>query len=118
MGALVTADRQKAETALSQLTRADGFAASFGPSNVARSHPAYDPTTYWRGPAWPNISYLLWLALKRWHMAEQAEDLAVRTCRGAIRSGWSEYWNPETGEGLGARPQSWSGLVLPMVAER
>ena len=118
MGALVTADRQKAETALDLLTHADRFAAPFGPSNVARSHPAYDPATYWRGPAWPNISYLLWLALKRWHLTDQAEDLAVRTCQGAIRSGWSEYWNPETGEGLGARPQSWTGLVWPMVAER
>jgi hypothetical protein len=36
---------------------------------------------------------------------------------GAVASGWAEYWNPETGGGLGARPQSWTGLVLRMLAE-
>jgi glycogen debranching enzyme len=72
---------------------------------------------YWRGAAWPNVSYLLWLALRRWDRTAQARGLALRTLHGVLASGWAEYWNPETGEGLGARPQSWSGLVLPMVAE-
>jgi hypothetical protein len=94
MPALVTADPTVAAVALDQLAAPDRFAARFGPANVARSHPSYDPTMYWRGAAWPNLSYLLWLALLRWNR---------------------EYWNPESGAGLGARPQSWTGLVLPML---
>ncbi|MEP6650738.1 MAG: hypothetical protein ABJA74_12650 [Lapillicoccus sp.] len=115
MGALVTDDPDKATAALDQLSDTTRFAASFGPANVAREHHAYDPGRYWRGPAWPNISYLLWLALRRWDRHEEAAALANLTLSGSRASGWAEYWNPGTGEGLGARPQSWTGLVLPML---
>jgi len=117
MAALVTRDAEKATAALDQLADPDRFAAPFGPTNVGRLHPAYDPAMYWRGAAWPNLNYLLWLALRRWDRADEARELAGRALRGALASGWAEYWNPETGEGLGARPQSWTGLVLPMLAE-
>ena len=115
MAALVTRDRDKAGSALDQLEEPDRFAAPFGPANVARSHPAYDPGMYWRGAAWPNLNYLLWLALRRWDRAAPAQMLAELTWAGARTSGWSEYWDAETGAGRGARPQSWTGLVLPMV---
>lgn len=118
MPALVTADQDKARLALDQLSDPRRFAAPFGPTNVARRHPAYDPGMYWRGAAWPNLNYLLWLALRRWDRTEQAEALVRTTLAAARKSGWAEYWNPETATGLGARPQSWTGLVLPMVASR
>lgn len=114
MGALVTRDHARAVAALSQLDAPARFGARFGPTNVARSHPAYDPGSYWRGAAWPQLNYLFWLALRRWALEEQAQVLAGRTLEGARASGWAEYWNPETGEGLGAVPQSWTGLVLAM----
>jgi hypothetical protein len=114
MGALVTSDHARAVAALSQLEADDRFAARFGPTNVARNHEAYDPGSYWRGAAWPQLNYLFWLAQRRWGGEEQAHALARRTLTGAITSGWAEYWNAETGEGLGAVPQSWTGLVLAM----
>jgi len=117
MAALVTDDGAKAAAALDQLLDDRRFHAPFGPTNVARTHHAYDPGMYWRGPAWPNLNYLLWLALRRWGRRQEARDLANLTMTGAVASGWAEYWNPETGGGLGARPQSWTGLVLPMLAE-
>jgi hypothetical protein len=114
MGALVTADATRAASALEQLERTDRFSAPYGPTNVARSSPAYDPRMYWRGVAWPPLNYLLWLALRRWHRFEQAAALARRSREAALRSGWAEYWDPETGDGLGARPQTWTGLVLAL----
>jgi hypothetical protein len=114
MGALATTDATRAAAVLAQLELADRFSAPFGPTNVARSDPAYDPRMYWRGVAWPPLSYLLWLALRRWHRFDQAANLARRNREAAIRNGWAEYWDPETGEGLGAIPQSWTGLVLAM----
>jgi glycogen debranching enzyme len=116
MPALVTAEAKRASAALDQLSEEDRFAAPFGPTNVARSHPAYDPGMYWRGAAWPSLNYLLWLALRRWDRIDDAHALALRTLDGAQSSGWAEYWNPETGAGLGAKPQSWAGLVVPMLA--
>ena len=118
MGALVTADTARAHGALAQLDRPDRFGAPFGPTNVARTNPAYDPRAYWRGVAWPPLSYLLWLAQRRWGADEEAGALARRTRDAAVRSGWAEFWDPESGEGLGAIPQSWTGLVLAMPADR
>lgn len=116
MGALVTGDRDRALAALAQLGDPGRFAAPYGPANLVRSHPAYDPAAYWRGPAWPPLNYLFWLALRRWDLEEEAAALAGAT-RAAVRlNGWAEYWNPETGEGLGAAPQSWAALAAAMSA--
>jgi hypothetical protein len=115
MGALVTDDRDRAMAALAHLGDPESFAAPFGPTNVARSHPSYDPGSYWRGPAWPQLNYLLWLALRRWGLDERAQELARSSAAAVAVNGWAEYWNPETGEGLGARPQSWTTLVVAML---
>ncbi|MET1085543.1 MAG: hypothetical protein ABWY04_00210 [Arthrobacter sp.] len=114
MGALVTADLAKARTALKQLADPARFGSQFGPANVSREHPAYDPDTYWRGPAWPPLNYLFQQAFARQGMEAEAEWLAGLTARGAVTSGWAEYWNPENGRGLGAVPQTWAGLVIAM----
>ena len=46
-----------------------------------------------------------------------ADEIAQHTIAGALVSGWAEYWNPHTGAGLGAAPQSWTSLVAAMVPE-
>ena len=114
MGALVTADPAKARAALGQLWDPARFGAEFGPANVVRQHPSYDPGMYWRGPAWPPLNYLFQQAFLGQGMAREAEALAALTAKGAVASGWAEYWNPENGRGLGAVPQSWAGLVIAM----
>lgn len=114
MPALVTADQAKAEAALAQLEDPARFGARFGPANVSRRHPSYDPATYWRGPAWPPLNYLFWIAQRRWGMSDAALRNAHRSADAALTSNWAEYWNPETGDGLGAAPQTWTGLVYPM----
>jgi len=60
---------------------------------------------YWRGPVWPQLAYLLWRA---------GAPIGASTVAGALRSGLAEYWNPDDGTGLGAIPQSWTGLALLM----
>jgi mannosylglycerate hydrolase MGH1-like protein len=114
MPALVTQDRSKALAALRQLDDPDRFGAPYGPANVARGNPAYDPQTYWRGPAWPPLNYLFWLAARKWELDGAAHTLADRSTDGALQSGWAEYWNPENGAGLGAAPQTWTGLVIAL----
>lgn len=116
MGALVTGNEKHAREALSQLDDPHRFGAEFGPANVARDHPSYDPTMYWRGAAWPQLNYLFWVALRHWRDDAGAAALAERTVAAVAASGEAEYWNPETGGGLGAVPQSWAGLVCAMAS--
>jgi hypothetical protein len=115
MPLLVSPRPDRAERALRTLRDSRVFGGTpYGPTNVARDEPSYDPSAYWRGAAWPNMSYLLWLAARRWNSVETADEIARTTTAGAEASGWAEYWNPHTGEGLGAVPQSWTALVAAM----
>ena len=116
MPLLVTGDPEHARRALGTLVDPHVFGGTpFGPTNVGQDQPSYDPTAYWRGAAWPNISYLLWLAARRWDDTPIADQIARNTIAGAETSGWAEYWNPHTGEGLGAAPQSWTALAATMT---
>ncbi len=91
------------------------YGGSFGPAGVHRDEPSFEAGTYWRGPAWPQLSYLLWVAARRHGLHAHACELATRTVGGAFTSGLAEYWNPDTGAALGAIPQSWTGLALVMA---
>jgi hypothetical protein len=102
--------------AFGQLHDATGFGGDCGPAQVHRAEPSFDPTTYWRGPAWPQLSYLFWLAARRRGRTDDARALRDATVRGALRSGLAEYWHPDSGAGLGAVPQSWTGLAAVMAA--
>ncbi len=118
---LVVSDAAQRVAAVETLVDPDGLGSGHGPRGVHRAEPTYDDRTYWRGPVWPQLAYLIWLGI---HSSEAstaerdaAEALRVGTLRGARRSGLAEYWNGDTGEGLGAIPQSWTGLALLLDSE-
>lgn len=105
---LLTRDRDQAFAALGDGT---GLGGPFGAAGTDRREPAYDPTSYWRGPVWPQVTYLLWVAASRaGHPV--AGELATGLRAGALASGLAEYWHPDTAAAGGAVPQSWTGLAL------
>lgn len=87
------------------------FGGAAGPAGVHREEPSFAPTRYWRGPAWPQLTYLLWVAAVRCSQRRQADALARALVLGARRSGFAEYWEPDTGAALGAHPQAWATLA-------
>jgi len=91
--------------ALAQLSDPEAFAAPYGPRGVHRAELCFEPRRYWRGPVWPQLAYLLWRA---------GADVAATSVRGASTSGIAEYWDADDGTGLGAIPQSWTGLAIVM----
>ena len=112
--ALVTADPAKAARALDQLLDPARFAAPFGLAYVARDHPKYQPDAYWRGTAWMQMNYLAVLAARRWGRDDVVSQVVTASRRAAAASGFAEHWNPETGQGHGAIPLTWSALVVAM----
>lgn len=112
--ALVDPDPIRAKTVADLLTDDSAYGGACGPAGVHKGEAAYDPDTYWRGPAWPQLSYLLWLAMGSHGQTDTAASIAVSTERGAVNSGLAEYWHPDSGKGLGAIPQSWTGLAIVM----
>jgi hypothetical protein len=113
--ALVTADTERAAAAVGQLADPNRFAAPFGVAVVARDHPTCDPGGYWRGGAWMQMNYLARLTAQRCGRADIAEQIAAVSMAAVEHTRFAEYWNIETGEGLGAIPLTWSALVASML---
>ena len=99
---------------MEELADPEAYCARYGPRGVHVREPSYNPTAYWRGPVWPQLSYLLWLAAGGGseEASATAALLGAHTTNGAMSSGLAEYWNGDSGTGLGAVPQSWTGLAL------
>ena len=109
---LVDSSEARLERVAAQLRDPQMFAAPYGPAGVAQSYPGYDGDGYWRGSAWPQLTYLLWVALRQRGRAEPAAAVAEQLKQGAVRSGFAEHWNPQNAKPGGAVPQSWAALCV------
>jgi hypothetical protein len=92
------------------------------PPSVAATEATFRPgklgtvmRRYWRGPTWVNAAWLLWLGLVRLGYAESAAHLAAKIEETILREGLREYFNPVTGEGLGAIDFAWSSLAMELA---
>jgi hypothetical protein len=72
---------------------------------------AFDPRSYWRGPVWPVMNWILWRGLLRAGEPEMAERLRLAALEQVSGGGFGEYFEPFTGETLGAGDQSWTAAV-------
>ncbi|HTI32157.1 MAG TPA: hypothetical protein VL422_00685, partial [Miltoncostaea sp.] len=70
---------------------------------------------YWRGPTWLFATVPLLEGLMRAGRDDAARQLAARTARLVARHGMREYYNPITGEGLGAHRFATSAVVVDAV---
>ncbi len=114
---LVVDDGAATAAAFADVLDDQAFGGQFGPAANHRDEPTFDPTAYWRGPAWPQLTYLLWVAARRFGDDVTVAGLGERLIAGATKSGLAEYWHPDTGEGLGAIPQSWTALVAVVAGQ-
>ena len=108
---LVSPDQSVNERVFSQLREPTAFGGLCGPAGMHRKEPTFSARTYWRGPAWPQLTYLFWVAARRLGRDDDAGALADMLTRGALNSSWAEYWEAHDGTGLGAAPQSWAALA-------
>jgi hypothetical protein len=81
------------------------------PPTTAADDPAFDPRSYWRGPTWPVITWLVWWALRRGDHHERAAQLRAAALDQLAAVGFPEYVDPITGEPLGSPDQSWTAAV-------
>jgi hypothetical protein len=81
------------------------------PPSTSPEDPGFDPCSYWRGPAWPVINWLLWWSLLRTGESERAERLRRAALAQLADGGFGEYFDPFTGRSLGSADQSWTAAV-------
>ncbi|WEH30233.1 hypothetical protein [Streptomyces sp. AM 3-1-1] len=79
--------------------------------------PDFDPSRYWRGPAWFNINWLLERGLRLHGYTGEADGLRAPMLREAGASGFAEYVDPCTAEARGTRSFDWTAaLGLDLLA--
>jgi hypothetical protein len=91
---------------------APGLAFAVVPSTAPGS-PGFNQRSYWRGPSWPIMNWLLWRALDRHGRPDAAR--ALRAANLALlerdEARFAEYFDPFTAEPLGSLDQSWTAAV-------
>jgi glucosylglycerate hydrolase len=81
------------------------------PPSTSPAEARFHPRSYWRGPVWPVLSWLLWRALVRAGEAEHAAALRRVALEQLAKGGFAEYFEPFTDEPLGSDDQSWTAAV-------
>jgi hypothetical protein len=81
------------------------------PPSTSPTEPRFHPRSYWRGPIWPVVTWLLWRSLVREGEAGRAEALRLAALHQLSAGGLAEYFEPFTGEPLGSDGQSWTAAV-------
>jgi glycogen debranching enzyme len=74
------------------------------------SEESFDPIRYWRGPVWVLVNWLVADGLLRGGFPEQAAALRSDT-RALVDDGFSEYFDPRSGSGIGGQSFSWTAAL-------
>jgi Glycosyl hydrolase family 63 C-terminal domain len=102
----------------------DRYWTPYPPPSVSPQEPSFEPRKwenmmvrrYWRGPTWINSAWMIWLGLRRLGYEEQAAAMSAALSEVYAREGSREFYEPFTGEGLGAREFGWSTLIAELAA--
>ncbi len=83
----------------------------YGLPTVAPDDPLFDRKRYWRGPSWPCTNWLIGMGLENYGYSDIAERLRQSTLRLIEKSGFCEYYDPLSGEGLGGNCFTWTAAT-------
>ncbi|HEX5820818.1 MAG TPA: hypothetical protein VFY30_03535 [Solirubrobacterales bacterium] len=95
----------------------------FPPTSVSAEEPTFEPRKwkaplrrlYWRGPTWINSAWLLWMGLLRYGHDAEAMEMASCLSAAVVEERLREFYEPYSGEGLGAKEFGWSSLIAELA---
>lgn len=90
------------------------FASQFIIPTVSMDEPSFDPKGFWRGPVWIATNWFVYKGLLNYQLFDVAEKIYQSSLSLIEQSGFREQFDPQTGEGLGAKDFTWGGLVVDM----
>ena len=113
------------EGLIGHLTNENEFWLPYPIPSVAASEPSFHPKSLvqkkskaWRGSSWISINWFLYHGLIERGYNDLAQEISKRSTDLVLASGFREYYDPYTGEGLGATNFLWPGLVIDMFLTR
>jgi glucosylglycerate hydrolase len=88
------------------------------PPSTSPDDLGFRPRSYWRGPVWPVMNWLLWWSLESSGEQKRAAWLKEYALAQLSDGRFGEYYEPFTGEALGSDDQSWTAAVaLDLLAD-
>lgn len=108
--------KDHAEHLVNLLENEHVFGPTFAVPSVPLDSSSYNPQLYWQGPTWVNTNWLIIDGLRRAGYSDHADALTETTLAMVQANGFAEYFDPTTGEPLGAQNFSWTAaLVLDLL---
>lgn len=90
------------------------FRSPFGIRTVSKQEPSYRSARFWRGPIWMAPHWFIYHGLTAYGFHKEAAWIRERSLSLIEANGFREYFNPETGQGHGAKHFTWGTLILDM----
>jgi hypothetical protein len=114
-----TISKERAKHLVRQLESDRQFGPAYPVPSVPLDSPDFDPDRYWQGPSWLNTNWLVIDGLKRYGFHDHAAALRETSLEMVTKSGFAEYFDPTTGEPLGAHNFSWTAaLTIDLLKEK
>jgi hypothetical protein len=104
--------KERAEVLVRTLENEHQFGTAYPVPSVPADSPMFDPDRYWQGPSWVNTNWLLIDGLKRYGYHDHAAALTETSIEMVTKSGFAEYFDPNTAEPLGAQNFSWTAALI------
>jgi Glycosyl hydrolase family 63 C-terminal domain len=111
-------DAARAGRLVDLLTDPGFFGCPYPVPSVPVGSDRFRPRRYWQGPTWVNMNWLIIDGLRRYGFDADAEALRLKTLALVAKSGFSEYFDPLTGDAAGAGGFSWTAaLVIDLLSD-
>jgi neutral trehalase len=107
-----TISKERASLLVRQLENDNQFGPAYPVPSVPIDSPDFDPDRYWQGPSWLNTNWLIIDGLRRYGFHDHAAALRETSLEMVSKSGFAEYFDPTTGEPLGAKNFSWTAALI------
>jgi hypothetical protein len=103
--------KERAEALVHLLENEHRFGPAYPVPSVPLNSAWFKPKSYWQGPTWINMNWLIIDGLKRYGFKDHAAALTESTLELIDRAGFYEYFDPLTGEPAGTNHFSWTAAL-------
>jgi hypothetical protein len=83
--------------------------------STAPDEASFDALRYWRGPVWAVVNWMIADGLARSGEPDVSATLRQATLDLIVASGFSEYFDPRDGRGLGGADFSWTAAIYLLL---
>ena len=94
-----------------------GKAVRFLVPSTDPGHALFEPLRYWRGPVWAVVNWMIADGLRNNGQDALARRVEADTRALIAAQGFSEYFDPTTGQGIGGATFSWTAAIALLLRE-